>query len=294
MSTENRSLAAALAEFQGDGFAVPRTRTVTVEKKSGGSYTFDYAPHELIVAAVRQPLAKRGLSVTQTLSAMPDGRPALRTILLHSSGERIEDTFPLPLREGMTAQEIGSAITYIRRYALSAILGLATEDDDDGNRASGNKVTNRSDGASPSASDGSADTSYQETEELLGEYEGTGMVRPGSAEGYKLEARVGPDGHVIGFRLEFKDDKAIPQVIVDGGAGETLFVASGMNPASLRDTRLRVKGRLFNVRSSRRASWKRLRVVEWENAEAKYPADEDAGEQPPADLPLFGDSGAAA
>lgn len=141
--------------------------------------------------------------------------------------------------------------------------------------------------AAPEAPPESPDP-YREEEELIGDYAGTGMVRLGSAEGYKLEARIGPDGHVIGFRMEFKDDKDIPQVIVEKDAGEALFLETSGNPGQLRDTRIRVKGRLFNVKSNRRASWKRLRVLEWETTDAKYPA-EDLPE-PPEDVALVGEA----
>lgn len=282
-------LAAALSRFQGEGFAIPRTRKVEVALKSGGKYTFEYAPHELIVAAIRKPLADHGLAVSQVLSATSDGQPALRTILLHASGERIEDVFPLPIHETMSAQEMGSAITYVRRYALSSILGLATEDDDDGNKASGNNVTDRTD-KPPTASPAAADAPYREDEELMGDYSGSGMVRNGTAAGYKLEARQGPDGHVIGFRMEFRDEKTIPQVIVEGPAGEALFLATSMNPGSLVDTRLTVKGRLFNVKSNRsRTSWKRLRVSEWSNNDYSFPAKDDTGPEPPPDVRLVGE-----
>jgi hypothetical protein len=193
-------LAAALVKFQGSGFAVPRTRKVTVETKTGGSYTFDYAPHELIVAAVRKPLEECGLAVSQTLSVTPEGRPALRTILLHNSGERMDDVFPLPLKDGMSAQEIGSAITYIRRYALSAILGLATEDDDDGNKASGNQMLSRQDrGSVPTGVvqvKGQAPLGPERTPE-------GGLIGTAIAQGnYDFNLRQTPTGWVLPFRVK--------------------------------------------------------------------------------------------
>jgi len=146
--------------------------------------------------------------------------------------------------------------------------------------ASGQEVQNKQGADTTSAPTAETNEAYRETEELLGDYSGAGMVRLGAGDGYKLESRDGPNGHVIGFRMEFKDDKAIPQVIVEGSAGEALYLASGMNAGTLRDTRLRVKGRLFSVKSNRaRQSWKRLRVSEWANHDYTFPAD-------PADAPL--------
>lgn len=65
---------------------------------------------------------------------MPDG-DGLTTIVMHESGEWIMATAKLELSKP-DPQGQGSAITYMRRYALSAALGLVTEDDDDGNAAS--------------------------------------------------------------------------------------------------------------------------------------------------------------
>jgi hypothetical protein len=159
--------------------------------------------------------------------------------------------------------------------------------------ASGQEVANKRDdgpagAAAPSPQPPDDGGPYRETEELLGDYSGSGMVRLGGGEGYKLEARDGPTGHVIGFRMEFKDDKAIPQVIVEGPAGEALYLATSMNPGAIRDTRLFVKGRLSSVKSNRqRQSWKRLRVVEWSNNEFTYPApDEPKLPEPPEEIAL--------
>jgi hypothetical protein len=65
---------------------------------------------------------------------IPDGN-GLTTIIMHDSGEWIRATATLTL-DKQTPQGQGSAITYMRRYALSAALGIATEDDDGGNEAS--------------------------------------------------------------------------------------------------------------------------------------------------------------
>jgi hypothetical protein len=93
-----------------------------------------YAPLNEILAMVRPLLTKHGLSIMQTPSG--DGqRITVSTILMHSSGEWIE---PEPLQliaKAADPQGAGSAITYGRRYALAAVLGISSEDDDDGNHA---------------------------------------------------------------------------------------------------------------------------------------------------------------
>jgi hypothetical protein len=92
----------------------------------------DYATLASVIEAARTPLAGHGLAVVQGLSTAPGGL-VVTTRLLHSSGEWIEDELTVPLAKN-DAQGMGSAATYGRRYALSALLGIA-QVDDDGNAA---------------------------------------------------------------------------------------------------------------------------------------------------------------
>lgn len=85
--------------------------------------------------------AAAGLKANElTVSQFPDnldGRPALTTMLIHSSGEWIAATYPLIVsQKDENAQGFGSATTYARRYGLSAVLGIIADEDDDGNAAS--------------------------------------------------------------------------------------------------------------------------------------------------------------
>lgn len=105
-----------------------------------------YATLDAIMEQVRPVLAKHGLAVMQgvTHPETVDGRVvglAVETRLLHQSGEWIASTVTLPV-EKATAQGAGSAISYGRRYGLSAMLGLTAEDDD-GNAASAPRPTQR-------------------------------------------------------------------------------------------------------------------------------------------------------
>ena len=94
-----------------------------------------YAPLNDVLNLVRPILTKHGLSVLQSPSG--DGEHiTVTTLITHESGEWIESD-PLTLKaDKATAQGAGSAVTYARRYALSAMLGISSEDDDDGNYAS--------------------------------------------------------------------------------------------------------------------------------------------------------------
>ncbi len=100
-----------------------------------------YAPLNDVLNLVRPILTKHGLSVLQSPSG--DGEHiAVTTLITHESGEWIESD-PLTLKaDKATAQGAGSAVTYARRYALSAMLGISSEDDDDGNYASGTDKQN--------------------------------------------------------------------------------------------------------------------------------------------------------
>lgn len=121
-------LAAALAKAQASFPPVTRSKTVTVTTKTGGSYKFSYAPLDAILDAVRKPLSDNGLALAQLLD-----NGSLVTMLLHESGAVLEGRTALP--QTGDVQALGSAITYLRRYAIQALLGIAAEEDDDGNAA---------------------------------------------------------------------------------------------------------------------------------------------------------------
>jgi hypothetical protein len=116
------AIAKALKEFH---------KTVEAVKKDATNPFFKskYASLENVIATIEEPLGACGLSWAQ----FPDG-DGLTTVITHESGQWMRATANLELK-GHTPQDQGSAITYMRRYALSAALGLATETDDDGNAA---------------------------------------------------------------------------------------------------------------------------------------------------------------
>lgn len=124
-------LAKALASFQSEVKNPPNTA-------DNPFYKSKYAPLQDVLNIVRPLLSKHGLSILQIPSS--DGETvSVTTLLMHSSGEWIQ-TDPLVLKtDKPTAQGAGSAITYARRYSLSAVLGISSEDDDDGNIATGTK-----------------------------------------------------------------------------------------------------------------------------------------------------------
>lgn len=130
-----KNLAAALTKFQSE-IENPKNTADNPFFKS------KYAPLNDVLNVVRPLLSKHGLSVIQSPGG--DGQNiSINTILIHESGEWIEFE-PLVLKaEKMTPQGAGSAVTYGRRYSLSAVLGISSEDDDDGNHASQNRKKNQ-------------------------------------------------------------------------------------------------------------------------------------------------------
>ncbi len=99
-------------------------------------YQSKYADLAAVWDACRKPLTENGLSVIQLPSA--DGpRVTVKTILAHKSGQWIESELTMTSVKA-DPQGVGSALTYARRYALSAMVGIAP-DEDDGNAASGGK-----------------------------------------------------------------------------------------------------------------------------------------------------------
>ena len=124
-------LAAALASVQAQLPIVHKGNRATVPMKSGGKYTYTYADLSDVTAAVMPLLAANGLAFTCQPRPTERGYEIAGT-LLHNSGEWTEASLPL---SGSTPQEIGSSITYMRRYLLGSMTGVVTDDDDDATTA---------------------------------------------------------------------------------------------------------------------------------------------------------------
>lgn len=99
-----------------------------------------YVPLESVVEVISQFGPKNGLSFTQWALNDDNGRVGVATLLMHTSGEYIEFDPVFMSAEKNTPQGAGALITYLKRYTLSAIYGITSDADDDGNSASGNDV----------------------------------------------------------------------------------------------------------------------------------------------------------
>jgi len=120
-SEQISELAAALAKAQG-------MMENAVMNRVNPHFKSKYADLAAIFDAARKPLSANGLAIVQTI-----GDGVLHTRLLHTSGQWIASEHPLPMSG--RPQEIGSALTYARRYSLSALIGIAADEDDDANAA---------------------------------------------------------------------------------------------------------------------------------------------------------------
>ena len=120
--------------------AAGETTTIPKANKTGRNKAFGagfmYSTIDDILNACTPELSKNGIVVMQ-FPEFVDSRLAITTRICHKSGQWIENTLSVKPDKD-TAQSVGSAITYLKRYSLVAILGLACgEEDDDGNAASG-------------------------------------------------------------------------------------------------------------------------------------------------------------
>ncbi|MFH0938953.1 MAG: ERF family protein [Planctomycetota bacterium] len=132
MDTFNKSeaidqLATALSQAQGE-IVGAQMNSVNPFFKS------KYADLGAVIEAAKPALLKNGLAVSQLLTST-DGRIGLTTILMHKSGQWIsaEISMPLESEKGRSlSQSIGASITYLRRYAYAAIVGVYSDEDNDG------------------------------------------------------------------------------------------------------------------------------------------------------------------
>lgn len=138
--TDLHELAPALVAAQGEFSAVPKTA-------ENPFFHSKYADLATVVTQTQPILFKHGLAVAQFPTVL-DGEPALKTYLIHKSGQFLCDTMRLQAAK-QDPQGQGAAITYARRFAYQAVLGLVADEDDDGNQASQAKAVERQPKMSP-------------------------------------------------------------------------------------------------------------------------------------------------
>ena len=150
-SATTAKLYAALVKCFGELNNIEKNQTATIPTKNGKSYGYNYADLGSVLVASREIIASNGLAVVQLPTRSRDGDVTLvgvATRIIHESGEWIEfDPIDMPLESNPTAQTIGSALTYSRRYSFQAAFSLATVDDDGGEATRSNARIRRGGGA---------------------------------------------------------------------------------------------------------------------------------------------------
>ena len=134
-----------------DTSAAPRTATASLvaalaqldnvrANKINPAFKARYVSLDSLLDAVKPVLLDHDLALIQTLVSA-EGKVGISTAFLHTSGERFEFGTLLVKAEGLTAQQIGGAITYIRRQSIQTACGISVDLDDDGSSASKPSLT---------------------------------------------------------------------------------------------------------------------------------------------------------
>lgn len=122
-------IAAALSAAQAEIGNPTKNRTAKV-KSDKGNYEYSYADLAAVLEAVRPVLSKHQIAIVQPPTMPAQKRLEVLTVLLHASGEWIGSSLAIDL-SGTRPQDVGVAITYLRRYQVQSLAGVASEDDDD-------------------------------------------------------------------------------------------------------------------------------------------------------------------
>lgn len=120
-------LLSALAEVQSELPTMP---------KSSQAYGYKYTDLDTITQTIKPILSKHGIGYIQSVGGLTENALTLTTRIFNKKGEYIEDTAALPTitsTKNNAAQTLGMSITYMRRYALCAMLGITSDEDVDAN-----------------------------------------------------------------------------------------------------------------------------------------------------------------
>lgn len=135
-AVKHANLSEALSAAQAEFGEIPKERTATVKgrNKTGSDYeyTYKYADFADVLKVIRPVLSKHGLSFSQPIRRK-EIKAYLVTILTH--GTEFIESDGLPIPEMMAPQELGSLLTYWRRYDFCSLVGVQPDEDEDGRRA---------------------------------------------------------------------------------------------------------------------------------------------------------------
>ncbi len=132
MNCDLSELATALAEASKSYVPIHRDSEVSFVSKKSGRVQYSYASLGTVMEAIRCPLAEQGLALSHRLQPR-DGELDLVTTLHHTSGQELSSTLPLgPAPKDPDGwKDFGSAVTYARRYSVTALLALSESDSED-------------------------------------------------------------------------------------------------------------------------------------------------------------------
>lgn len=120
-----------LLEFQKQVRVISKTSTAKIKTKNGNDYSYKFANLETIIETIKKPLEDLGLGYYHSINGN-----IVSCILFNAEGDKLESSLELIIdKEAFMSpgQQQGTAITYARRYTLSSVLGLITEEDNDDN-----------------------------------------------------------------------------------------------------------------------------------------------------------------
>lgn len=130
-SDQINEVATSLAKAQAKFAAI-------IKNRENPHFKSKYADLDAVISATRPALAAEGIALVQGVSHLENGAVCVETRIIHASGQWISIGVTMIPRD-QAPQGIGSALTYGRRYSLAALLGVASEDDDDGEQAEGRR-----------------------------------------------------------------------------------------------------------------------------------------------------------
>jgi ERF superfamily len=124
------AIAAALAKAQAAFLPIRKDKTAEIQTRTGGQFSYAYVDLASVFGAIRGPLAANELAVVQAVTIRAP-HVTVETTLLHASGEWLASALDLVVGDAADPRSVGSAITYGRRFSLTALVGIAPADEDD-------------------------------------------------------------------------------------------------------------------------------------------------------------------
>lgn len=122
-----KELITALAKARAEFPEIPKDKSAEIPTKKGGRIKFGYSSLDAINKAITPTLSKHGLAIMQVIKEGEER--ILKTILGHESGDILESEIVVPQVDDMKA--LGGALTYLRRYQITAILNISSDEDTD-------------------------------------------------------------------------------------------------------------------------------------------------------------------